>query len=43
MRQQLYRDMDPHNLTPLWEGLHALVPQQPTSYARPPATQYPIT
>ena len=28
-RQQLYRDMDPHHLTPLWEVLHALVPQQP--------------
>ena len=28
-RQQLYRDMDPLNLTPLWEVLHALVPQHP--------------
>ncbi|HYD75288.1 gentisate 1,2-dioxygenase [Ramlibacter sp.] len=28
-RQQLYRDMDPHHLTPLWEVLHALVPPQP--------------
>ena len=28
-RQQLYRDMEPLHLTPLWEVLHALVPQQP--------------
>ena len=28
-REQLYRDMAPLNLTPLWEVLHALVPQQP--------------
>jgi gentisate 1,2-dioxygenase len=28
-REQLYREMDPLNLTPLWEVLHALVPQQP--------------
>jgi gentisate 1,2-dioxygenase len=28
-RQQLYREMDPLNLTPLWEVLHALVPPQP--------------
>ncbi|KQT10507.1 gentisate 1,2-dioxygenase [Ramlibacter sp. Leaf400] len=30
-RQQLYRDMDPHHLTPLWEVLHALVPQKPST------------
>jgi gentisate 1,2-dioxygenase len=30
-RQQLYRDMSPLNLTPLWEVLHALVPQQPST------------
>lgn len=30
-RQQLYRDMSPLNLTPLWEVLHALVPPQPAS------------
>lgn len=29
VRQQLYRDMSPLNLTPLWEVLHALVPPQP--------------
>jgi gentisate 1,2-dioxygenase len=28
-RQQLYRDMDPLHLTPLWEVLHSLVPTQP--------------
>ena len=31
MRQQLYQDMSPLHLTPLWEVLHALVPQQPSS------------
>ena len=31
LRQQLYRDMDPLHLTPLWEVLHALVPRQPQS------------
>jgi gentisate 1,2-dioxygenase len=30
-RQQLYADMDPLHLTPLWEVLHALVPPQPKS------------
>lgn len=30
-RQQLYRDMSPLNLTPLWEVLHALVPPQPST------------
>ena len=29
LREQLYRDMAPLNLTPLWEVLHALVPPQP--------------
>jgi gentisate 1,2-dioxygenase len=28
-RQQLYREMEPLHLTPLWEVLHALVPPQP--------------
>ncbi len=31
VRQQLYAEMAPLNLTPLWEVLHALVPQQPGS------------
>jgi gentisate 1,2-dioxygenase len=30
-RAQLYADMSPHHLTPLWEVLHALVPQQPVT------------
>ncbi|HZY19297.1 MAG TPA: gentisate 1,2-dioxygenase [Ramlibacter sp.] len=30
-RQQLYRDMAPHHLTPLWEVLHALVPKTPAT------------
>jgi gentisate 1,2-dioxygenase len=29
MRQQLYRDMEPLHLTPLWEVLHSLVPKEP--------------
>ena len=31
LRQQLYRDMEPLHLTPLWEVLHALVPPQPNT------------
>lgn len=31
VRQQLYQDMSPLHLTPLWEVLHALVPAQPSS------------
>ncbi|MBX3653275.1 MAG: gentisate 1,2-dioxygenase [Ramlibacter sp.] len=31
LREQLYKDMSPLNLTPLWEVLHALVPPQPAS------------
>jgi gentisate 1,2-dioxygenase len=39
-RQQLYRDMDPLNLTPLWEVLHALVPPQPASPCVPALWKY---
>ncbi len=39
-RQQLYRDMDPHHLTPLWEVLHALVPQRPKSPCVPAHWRY---
>jgi gentisate 1,2-dioxygenase len=39
-RQQLYRDMDPHNLTPLWEVLHALVPQKPATPCVPAHWKY---
>jgi gentisate 1,2-dioxygenase len=31
LRQALYQDMAPLNLSPLWEVLHALVPQSPNS------------
>ena len=30
-REQLYRDMEPLHLTPLWEVLHSLVPREPKS------------
>jgi gentisate 1,2-dioxygenase len=39
-RQQLYRDMDPLNLTPLWEVLHALVPPQPATPCVPALWKY---
>ena len=34
LRQPLYQDMSPLNLTPLWEVLHALVPPQPSTPCR---------
>ncbi|MBE7369216.1 gentisate 1,2-dioxygenase [Ramlibacter sp. HM2] len=40
LRQQLYRDMDPHHLTPLWEVLHALVPPQPNTPCVPAFWKY---
>jgi gentisate 1,2-dioxygenase len=40
LRQQLYSDMDPLNLTPLWEVLHALVPQRPASPCVPALWKY---
>jgi gentisate 1,2-dioxygenase len=40
LREQLYRDMSPFNLTPLWEVLHALVPQQPASPCVPALWKY---
>jgi gentisate 1,2-dioxygenase len=39
-RQQLYRDMAPHNLTPLWEVLHALVPPRPATPCVPAHWRY---
>ena len=39
-RQQLYRDMAPLHLTPLWEVLHALVPPQPSSPCVPALWKY---
>lgn len=40
LRQQLYRDMDPLNLTPLWEVLHALVPPRPNTPCVPAFWKY---
>jgi gentisate 1,2-dioxygenase len=40
LREQLYREMDSLNLTPLWEVLHALVPQQPASPCVPALWKY---
>lgn len=40
LRQQLYRDMDAHHLTPLWEVLHALVPQRPNTPCVPALWKY---
>ena len=39
-RQQLYGDMSPYNLSPLWEVLHALVPPQPNSPCVPALWKY---
>lgn len=39
-RQQLYQDMAPLNLTPLWEVLHALVPPQPRTPCVPALWKY---
>lgn len=40
LRQQLYADMDPHHLTPLWEVLHALVPPRPATPCVPALWKY---
>src|SRR5512141_1962110 len=40
MRQQLYSDMAPLNLTPLWEVLHSLVPPHPASPCVPALWTY---
>jgi gentisate 1,2-dioxygenase len=39
-RQQLYRDMAPLHLTPLWEVLHSLVPREPKSPCVPAFWKY---
>jgi gentisate 1,2-dioxygenase len=39
-REQLYSDMAPHHLTPLWRELHALVPKQPHSPCVPTLWKY---
>jgi gentisate 1,2-dioxygenase len=40
IRQQLYRDMAPLHLTPLWEVLHALVPREPKTPCVPAHWKY---
>ena len=40
LRQKLYSDMAPLNLTPLWEVLHALVPKQPDTPCVPALWKY---
>jgi gentisate 1,2-dioxygenase len=40
IREKLYRDMHPLNLTPLWEVLHALVPRQPATPCVPALWKY---
>jgi gentisate 1,2-dioxygenase len=39
-RQDLYRRMDGHNLTPLWEVLHALIPNEPSTPCKPALWKY---
>lgn len=39
-RAQLYADMSPHHLTPLWEVLHVLVPREPMSPCLPAHWKY---
>ncbi len=39
-RARLYAEMDPANLAPLWESLHALVPARPRSPCRPALWRY---
>ena len=39
-RARLYADMDPANLTPLWESLHTLVPREPRSPCVPALWRY---
>jgi gentisate 1,2-dioxygenase len=40
LRQQLYADMAPQHLTPLWEVLHALVPKEPATPCEPAHWKY---
>ena len=39
-RQELYRRMDPLNLTPLWEVLHNLIPSEPVTPCKPALWKY---
>jgi gentisate 1,2-dioxygenase len=39
-RQDLYRRMDKHNLAPLWEVLHNLIPNEPSTPCKPALWKY---
>jgi gentisate 1,2-dioxygenase len=39
-RQDLYRRMDKHNLAPLWEVLHDLIPNEPVTPCKPALWKY---
>jgi gentisate 1,2-dioxygenase len=39
-RQDLYRRMDKHNLAPLWEVLHNLIPNEPATPCKPALWKY---
>jgi len=39
-RQDLYRRMDQHNLAPLWEVLHDLIPNDPATPCKPALWKY---
>ena len=39
-RQELYRRMDRHNLAPLWEVLHNLIPNEPSTPCKPALWSY---
>lgn len=39
-RQSLYRRMDRHNLAPLWEVLHDLIPNEPATPCKPALWKY---
>ncbi len=39
-RQDLYRRMEKHNVTPLWEVLHALIPDEPATPCLPALWKY---
>ncbi|HEU4440976.1 MAG TPA: gentisate 1,2-dioxygenase, partial [Burkholderiales bacterium] len=39
-RQMLYSRMDKHNLAPLWEVLHSLIPDEPVTPCKPALWKY---
>src|SRR6185295_4237577 len=40
LRQELYRRMDQHDLAPLWEVLHDLIPNEPATPCKPALWKY---